>query len=476
MEYSRRRFIQALAGLGLLPLVNVPKLLAATTTPPLRFLFVSLQHGWGMGSSLPDNIGNFSGTADNFNLPDIWTPFEAIKNQCLFIDGLRGGIFAHKVNAHDHSYSDILTAGTALDPTKSGGNFPYPVNPSIDWQIAQHYGKDALLFSRGYASWGQPFHPLSYDSGLNRLPFFTDAGQAYNSIKSQIEGGSGTPLPDLVSPRLFSILENRSQMLLGKLNGYEKQKIEKYEAAAQAMNAKITQSGGQVIAGTARVEKVPVAGQSQNAEMDSYLDMIRVAFTNNSHQVAVLGLGNWDNGYERSQIIQESTEGFHHAVAHYGEGNTHAADSRAAMKNWTHWHINKIVGLVQRLETTLDIDGSPLIDNTVIVLTGEVGNGVHATRAKGHILIGGGNRISKGKWLKLPGVEPRNRQGFQLFTRDAAGTLVENTVNYGSQYSQYTHGDLFVQLGNLAGLGISSFGMDVHNAAYNSIAPLNLKI
>ena len=139
------------------------------------------------------------------------------------------------------------------------------------------------------------------------------------------------------------------------------------------------------------MKRIPQSGDRLGTEIDSYLDMIRVAFTNDSHRVAVLGIGEereqftWKDSNGKTITGQSQFKSFHEDIAHYkGKGE----DNSRAYIGWTTANAQKIVNFVQDLKKTIDIDGKPLIDNTMIVLTGEVGNGHHDRRHVAHLHAG----------------------------------------------------------------------------------------
>ncbi len=460
---ARREFIKGLASVGLLSSFGATKLMAQTSAP-LRVLFVPLQHGWGCGDRALDQ---FSGSEFDFQIPDYWAALEEIKGECIFIDGLRGTFWG---NAHDVSYSDILTAAVPIEASDSntglGGPFPLPVGPSIDHHLETISDRLALRFSAGYRSWGAPYHPLSFNERIDRLPFHTRAVDAYNSIfADNANGGGGNQTAgDPVLQNLFPHLSAETQRILTNVSTEERAKLLSYMEAVGALENRLV---GQIptAPGTAQLKNIPVANQSLGREIDSFLDMVRVAFTNDTHRVAVLGFGEGNNEFAWVNSAGQSLTGhsvytgdFHQNIAHYSDK---PEDASLAYIGWTNYYAGKITRFVKELQQTTDVDGKRLLDNTIIVLTGEVGNGSHDRRHKPHIVIGGGNRLTRGRWYRTPRIDASAVGG--EYPDGTYSSIVNATGYLGGEHSQFSHADLFVRIANLMGSNISSFGIDAMN-------------
>lgn len=158
---------------------------------------------------------------------------------------------------------------------------------------------------------------------------------------------------------------------------------------------------------------------------------------------------------------------FHHEIAHYSAN----ADPRLAFEGWVDWYVKKMVKLTKSLQNTPDIDGKSLLDNTIIMLTGEVGTGEHDTRDKVHTLIGGGDRLTRGRWISPPKVPARMRDGVFIGGQNRAGEDVVSTLNYGKDLSILHTADVLKAVGNLAGLNLNSFGLEA-----NSRSPWDLDL
>lgn len=445
-KFSRRDLLKALAYTGVLSALQTETLLAQTTAAPVRVLLVALQHGWGISGG---SNRFMTGTEVDFSFPDGLDPFNAIKQHCVVIDGLLTlGLWG---NNHDLSYADIFTAGVPQGQESSSfdGHMPLSSSPSLDYLLQQQSGLATLRFSAGYRSWGVQHHPLCFDHNSGILPFYTKAYDAYNSVFANLDNSATNTAPsnqsdsELIS-RLFNFIRSPTQTHITQLTATEKAKLERYLSAATEVEIKKRPIQG--YSGMEQIGQIPTRQQSSLEDLPNYLEMIKVGFANNLTTSAVLGIGDL-HGIDK----------FHEDHAH---GNTDI---------W--WNTRRdfaqhITQFAQELSTIMDYDGNTLLDNTVIVLTGEVGDGGHNIINKGHIVIGGGGgKIQSGRYLKQNLVQgATNIQS--LMREDINGTL-QKQIGFGNQHTQQagsrTNADLLREIGNIAGLNLSQFGLPSQN-------------
>lgn len=438
---NRRTLIKGLGAAGLIPAARVDQLMAATTSAPLRVLCVCLQHGWGISG---DSNQSMSGSETDFSFPAGLDPFNSIKEQCTVIDGLC--TLGQWGNAHDLSYADMLTAGVPFgeDSSDFASQMPISATPSIDYLLEKAAGKAAYRFSAGYRSWAAAYHPLSFDEKGAVLPFYVYANDAYTSLFSHLQdsdfsmGGVVESNEQAIMREVFNFLREPTNAQMATLGAGQKEKLERYLLAVDNLQTKV--ESVTTYSGSERLQNIPVGRQTHLDNIDNYLEMIKVGFANDFTRSAVLGIGDI-NGIEQ----------FHHEHAH------------AIDEVW--WGTRRsfaqtIVNFASALSSVMDFDGRSLLDNTLIVLTGEVGDGTHNVLNKGHILIGGGGHYTNGRYLRP-----------QLLTGNAANALrredlsgaLQQQVRWGADTSTRTNADLLRQIGNMAGLSLQEFGLPSQN-------------
>ena len=438
-----------------------------TGRAPVRVVLVALQHGWGRDKDF-DRV--FRGSERDFVIPRPLQRLDAIREDCTFVDGVRGTLWG---NAHDVSYSDIFTAGVPWDETGSeqlGRHFPEPMGPSLDWLIGQHHGRPVLRLSARYRSWGKRFHPLCFDDQARVQPFFTSPLDAWESFVGPLRDGLEPPAPGRVAAKneLLRFLGRDADRLLRRVRGDEQRRLEGYVQALNAVGDRILGAPSAGL-GPEELPEAPAPDPGFEAEVDHYIDLVRVALAADTHRVAVLGLGDdlpgwrWrdEAGRERQGNVWGTN--FHHEVAHHSTRNDPSLDPRLAYEGWVDWYVGKMVRLTEALRSTVDVDGRSVLDNTVIVLTGEVGSGTHDRRDKLHVLIGGGGGLRGGRWLPTLKVEPRQRQGAFIGGERRDGTRMESGINWGGTFSLHHTADLLTSIGRLAGLPLERIGLPSNN-------------
>jgi hypothetical protein len=387
----------------------------------------------------------------NFSFPPGLAPLNSIKDQCLVVDGLL--TLGHWGNNHDLSYADIFTGGVPMGETGSAydGHMPLSATPSLDFLLQEASGKPTLRLSAGYRSWGVQYHPLSIDRAGNVMPFYTSAYDAYSSVFKNLptdpDGGSAVDDAEaLLVNRIFSTIRNPAQRQMATLGGNEQEKIRRYLQAINSVEDK--RKPAVALNGGFTLSQTPVRGQPRLTDVEHYLDMIKVAFANHLTTTAVLGIGDI-----------HSISQFHHEHAH-GDTDT-----------WWDTRIDfatSIANFARSLAAITDLDGRSLLDNTLIVLSGEVGDGHHDVLRKGHILVGGGSRIQTGRYLKLDLIEGQSNID-KLMREDAKG-IAQRQINFGNkrimQVGSRTNADLLRDIGNIAGLSLNEFGLPTQNKGY----------
>ncbi len=476
-KIDRRTFLKGVAGTGLAASLFTSRVATGQTTDaPLRVVLVPLVHGWGRDF---DFGREFTGSEFDFTIPRPLDGLEAIKDQCVFVDGVRGTLWG---NAHDVSYSDIFTAAVAYDEHGSdqlGTHFPEPLGPSLDHVIASHHNSQVLRVSANYRSWGRRSNPICFDDNAQVLDSFWEPHTAYDSIIGPIRDASAPPQPgrNAIRSEFFEFMKRDTDRMLQQVRGTERTKLESFVSAFTDLGNRL-QSRSRVTLTEDQIPDRPENSPAFDAMVDHYFDMIRLVFQADTHRCAVLGFGGgidswqWIDSNGNMQTGNPWGSDFHHNVAHHGNNHEDAQRARLAYEGWVDWYVGKIVQFVNTLSNTPDIDGNMLIDNTIFVLTGEVGTGTHDTRNKIHVLIGGGDRLQRGRWIQAPLVDPRNRNGVFIGGEDRQGNRVESGLNYGKHLSIWHTADVLAEVGRLAGVPLDNgFGL-----AANNLAPMPLTL
>ena len=442
--FSRRDLFKGLSAAGILSSLQLEQCLAQTTVAPVRVLLVAIQHGWGICHNTNRPM---IGEDTEFRFPDGLDPFNAIKQHATVIDGVLG--LGEWGNNHDLSYADMFTAGVRQGEESSDFSrvMPMSTTPSLDYLIQERSGKPTYRFSAGYRSWGLAYHPICFDHNSNPQPFHVDAVDAYNSIFKDLKSStdSSSNSEGEFSARLLDAVRASANIDLSRLNSNQQGKLNNYITAISELNAK--QQSTLNFSGNISLPDAPTPKQSKSENLKDFLNMVKIGFANNLTESAVVGIGELN-----------SIPDFHHSHAHEMTGSY-----------WNTRRINAqyIVDFVNELNSIEDIDGNTLLDNTIVVLTGEVAHGKHNVVSKGHILFGGGGKGSQGILRLRPGrlVKPEllNKVRVDQLMREDINNELQRQVRWSSTASARTNADLLREIGNLAGLNLSEFGLPSQN-------------
>lgn len=455
--FKRRDLLRGI-GAGSLLLAPFLRSLAEAQAPSgkMRLVILPMQHGWNItNEGIPASF-------EQTDLPAWCREFRRLRNKVTVYDGFYGTDWG---NAHDVSYTDILTSANLKDEKASSpdpipdvrGPFPMPYGPSIDWVIANALKYETLRWSADFASWGCNYHPICWKPGSTRnqatgnfhnvalLPMTTDPTLGYGELAGLIRDASDPPPaidPNILRDRHVAdfVLED-VQLLQARLSRGEKSKLELYlDAVNEAKkNLALNTDGRTVMAAGQCTKPYPARNGSFHEKFESFLSLAQTALACDTHQIVVLGVGegardwawtdagamktglqivsrreNNRNVYVSSNIRGNTTDSpdFHHTAAH---NNSHLHDatfkesSRACMEGWVEWYAKRVVDFALALDEIKEADGKSLLDRTFIVLTGEVSEGNHNTRRKPYVVIGGGAAIPNavGKYVQVPRTGPR---------------------------------------------------------------------
>ncbi len=444
--FTRRDFFKGLGAAGILSSLQIEQSLAQTTAAPVRVVLVAIQHGWGICN---DTNRPMIGADDEFSFPDGLDPFNSIKQHATVVDGVLG--LGEWGNNHDLSYADIFTAGVRHGDEGSSFSavMPMSTTPSLDYLLQEQSAKPTYRFSAGYTSWGLAYHPISFDRNSNPLPFHIDAIDAYNSLFRDLPapGNQGSPInsDSQLTTRLFDSIRASANVDLARLSANQQGKLNNYISAVNDLNTKNQSTLN--FSGNIALPDAPTAGQNNGDNLKDFLNMVTIGFANELTDSAVVGIGELN-----------SIPDFHHSHAH--EMTSSYWDTRRINAQY-------IVDFVNELSNIEDVDGNTLLDNTIIVLTGEVAHGEHNVVSKGHILFGGGGRDSQGQLRLNPGrlVKPEllNRVGVDELMREDVNGVLQQQIRWTNTVSTRTNADLLREVGNLAGLNLSEFGLPSQN-------------
>ncbi len=490
-KLNRRDFLKmtstASAGAFLAGSLPIYRTFAASGATPMRLLIVSKYFGWTIRQDNEDEIATVdAGASLGFRLPDYMSSLNPYKEHVTIIENLRGTNWG---NAHDHSYANILTNACVENEMSSAELlFNSPLSESFDWYLGKKL--DARV-ARIANTTGR--HPLCFDDrGTAIRPIEArNLEQLYKELITPILNFQAGGNPDdlkakQINAEVFKLLGQDVNILkrLITREGTERSKIFNFEKSIQQADPANDQIKSVL---KAISDPGKFSGDLGNpiARLEYSLQMMKLAFLADTHRIGVMettgdlpvSVLKWTDksgtNHTGMDLINQSwtatgsspaDNNFHHLVSHYKWGLDRGdINPMLCMKGSNKMFFDAIGRFVQDLATTNDADGQPLLENTCIMLTGEISTGNHDRRRKPIILIGGrGKGIRSGRIIRG---EQKIGTSTNLKTLTRGGDLVPSGWSRsGSLVSMQTQGDVFVSLARLMGVPTEYFGFKPQNS------------
>ena len=398
---------------------------------PVRMAFVFVPNGINMEHWTPKAEGNFSDV-----LPSVLSPLSDLKTNVNLLTGLtQRNAFALGDGAGDHARSAAAWL-TGCHPRKtSGANIQAGV--SFDQLMANHIG-DKTRFS-------------SIEIGCERGGLAGDCDSGYScAYSNSISWRSpNTPVakevdPRLVFERLFQngdpnetpaardarIAENKSildfvladaKSLHNKLGVTDRMKLDEYMTGVREIERRLTvaEQTSQQAGLTNKLSGMPSGIPADYTEHVRLLgDMMVLAFQTDITRVGTFMFAN--EGSNRSYKMIGVNDG-HHELSHHQRN----AEKLEAIRKINQFHVDNLAYMLRKMRDVREGDRT-LLDNTMVVYGGGIGDGDRHNHDDLPILVAGGaaTGIKSGRHIKYKNNTPMTN--LFLTMADKAGVPVES--------------------------------------------------
>ena len=233
--------------------------------------------------------------------------------------------------------------------------------------------------------------------------------------------------PDLTAQELQRRLHDRrsvldyargeTQRLRGKLGSADRAKLDQYLTGVRELERRLDRPSAVCLPGT------PPGELEYPEHVRFMLDLIALALHCDQTRVATFMLGNAGSNRAHTQLgIPDS----HHDLSHH-QGDPAV---RARLAEIDRWEVEQLAYLLGRLEAQQELDGSSILDHTVLFFSSEISDGNAHNHDDLPVLVagGGGGALATGRHVRYT--------------------------------DQPAMGDLFLSLLHAAGVTASSFGDD----------------
>jgi hypothetical protein len=397
MGHSRRSFLGKAIASG--ALANLPFLGRAHAAPLYNVIVVYVPDG------VVPSLWYPTGGETTFTLPPMSQPLEAIKSDCVFLQGI--SMYAGEPT-HQGGTKKVITATgpQSLDVVlgqKLKGSSPFD---AIQLGVASTFEDGSGSIS--YIGPGQQAKPD--DNPLNVF------SRLFGDVKPMTAPGM-TSGPDLGARQRQSVLDaikGDLMSLQARLGGTEKARLDNHMQFLRDIEARATMM---IAPGAAcdvnsfnkvgfkvdpndynypkvyhQAENFPLVGQLQ-------MDLIVLALSCNLTRVTTLM---WSHAVSPTKVPGLAVTLGNHDSSHYG--TSPMSDNARQFVLYRRWFMDRFVSLVQALKRTPFGDGN-LFDSTVMLICTDIGDGdLHEHKNVPFVVAGGSKTgLRGGRYLDFTG-------------------------------------------------------------------------
>jgi hypothetical protein len=410
---SRRTVLRGAGAVLSLPLLEamVPASTALAQTaaaPKQRFVGLFVPHGGAPGYWEPKTAGALTG-----ELPMIWKPLEAFRDQTVVMTGLhsRSAEPPPGVTGADHW---VAAAFMCAEKPKKTAGADVRAGTTIDQIIAQKIGTESLVPSLQMAV---------EDPGANS----SNCGEGYSCVYTNtISWASPTsPLPMELNPqvvfeRMFgdgttaeerATRRKRDQSILDSLRGSlsrmrtdlgasDRARLDNYTTQVREIERRLQIA---IKASTVAPENIEVpvgVPQTFDEHIKLQFDLMALAFEADITRVGTLLFARDLTG--RTYPASEAPTSSIHGVSHHGEDPRRILD----LAKINQYHVKMVAHLADKLSKVKEGDGT-LLDQSMILFGSNMGNSnQHVHYDVPHVLVGGAaGKLKGGRHLAYPSRE-----------------------------------------------------------------------
>jgi len=360
---------------------------------PLRVQFFYVPNGRIMDKWLPRTLG------ENYEIPPSLEPMAPFRDRMTLVSGL--DVKAADVRPGE-SGSGHPRAGagylTGIHPTPKG-----ELGPSIDQIFAREYSKETQFGSleigmespetdgKADGDYSEYFlKTVSWRTGVQPLPIEDKPRRLFDRLFGGVSSSDRNVRLEHFE-RKHSILDfilEESNRLTKQVGAVDRTKINEYLDAVRDVERRIQRAEEQIDRDMPNVDRPSGITASYSEQAKFLFDLQVLALQTDMTRVItfMFGLESGEGDYRELGI----TEG-HHALSHHNG----LASSVRGCEQIDRFHSQLFAYYLEKLQNTKDGDGS-LLDHTLIVNGGGLGDGNDHSHDRNAVMIFGANRIVSG--------------------------------------------------------------------------------
>ncbi len=424
---SRRRFLRGALGASLaLPMLEWlgPRRTASAAVTPPRLLVFYMPNGrrpeWWVPQAGPGGL-TFSAQS---------AALQPFASRCLSLVGLDNIAARNSPGAaHAMGTGTIMTDSTIPDLVGLKNNISIDQiianeidSParfrSLQWSAGEPGPCDVGGASCAYTqsiSWAGPGSPLI--PTINPTAAFD---RLFASATDGLTGAAGETRKRSVGSVIDHVHED-AKALQAKLGRDDRARLEEYFTALQDLEKGLTTQGPSCA--------VPIEGPPSKLpypdRVNAFLDLVKLAFLCDQTRVMTFMIEFGLSGRSHDFL---GAPGQHHALSHFGN-----PDELARLSVVESWHSQQIGNLLNILATTTTPEGTSLLDETIVLCIGSMGEGATHDHANNSPLIFGGGGIVRcdGRQIVAPGTPLANLHATLLAGYGIEGQFGTNGAIFG---------------------------------------------
>ncbi len=417
MKSSRRRFLQANGATVLLPFL--PSLSRAgsarsVTTPAKRLVIVYLPNGivrraffpGEEGADLPDFIGGFN--ADKvkaerrlndkpgispLELTSSMQPLQDVRDHVSMLLGL-DRTFKNGQDVHAQGASCYLTSLSPQQAEDQG--IAHPNGRTLDQVIGDHTGLSTVFNTLEISCNGftAPKEPIEFDNiswyGPGRIaPSIRDPRKLYDRLfmredyRRHVVNVTDLVLADTKTLNRQLAADDRVQLneFMEMIRNIER-RISRMDELLKSVDVRVPQN-----------EVLP-RGEYIRLQMDLMLVALQMGLTHVC--TFMIGPERWDATLMYEGVFDQPVQ--HHNMTHNQKG-----DGWKELQKIDIFHMQQYAWLIRRMQEIRDVDGSTLLDNSIVACGAGLGDGATHQYYDLPMLVAGGaqGQIRQGRTIRL---------------------------------------------------------------------------
>lgn len=391
----RRHFLStlALASAGLLLPPLQRRVEASYGAAPKRLIFMTTQHGvwypnWAFNpAGLPEDSSwsvDLAGTTVEEFSPSL-APLHPFREQLTILDGLSlasGDVDPATALRHEIGEAQALSG----DLVEMVAGAPLASAPTLDQLIADHIARPDRLRSIEIGI-GQPPFSINYRDRVQPLPAETRPERVWDRLFGSLGGQQASPLRT-EQAAVMQRVNARYAELAPRLDPDARAKLELHRELLDELDGRLA---GMLVA-ECEAPTRPELSFDYGESFSLNVQMLRAAMACDLVRVATFSLGTLPG-----EVLGYPGVDVHDELAHQVYVDESAA---AAMTDYTAYHAAQLAELMAALDEVPEGEGT-MLDNTLIVWIGELGDGAHGMD-RWPCVLAGGRAWANGRLVHLP--------------------------------------------------------------------------